>query len=157
MSQINIFALCVMLVITSACSSKQASVAVPAATELSTPADFVGTFVTSEYAHRDQGYDWTAVNIKALGSNQYAINIYSRADHKRQTCQYQGLAKMQDNHTLIAPLANTTVQMTLTLTNTTLSIWVDSDKPDDRFALMWYCSGGGSLAGEYQGLDDADN
>ena len=157
MSQINIFALFVMLMMTSACSSKQASVAAPAATELPAPANFVGTFVTSDYARREQGYDWTAVNIKAQANGQYAINIYSRADRKRQTCQYQGLAKMQDNHTLIAPLTNTAVQMTLTLTNNMLSIWVDSDKPDDRFALMWYCSGGGSLAGEYQGLDDADN
>jgi hypothetical protein len=42
-----------------------------------------GNYVTADYAERSKGYDWVAVNIELLGTDQIRIKVRSRTDLKK--------------------------------------------------------------------------
>ena len=111
-----------------------------------------GDYVTSDYAKRTQGYDWVGVTISAVDNENITIKVRSRSDIKQPTCRFDGTAKLigQDNaHGVIfKTVANDSVTF-LQFQNAKLTI-----EAQDKYALNYFCSGGATLAGDYEKLAD---
>ncbi len=104
--------------------------------------DLFGNYVSSSYLDRKQRMDWIAVSIKKMDDYRARITVRSRADLKKPTCTYDAIATTMDNNTLKS--FEDSHEVRFTLNRDTLTI--DSD---DENILYFFCSGGGSLAGEY--------
>lgn len=117
----------------------------------------IGDYVSEGYHKRSQGYDWVAVMVRADDKDKDKINISVRArsDIKKPTCQFEGEATLmgQDQaHGVVfqAPVNNSTAFFQFK--DNALGereLIVDSQ---DKYALNYYCSGGGSIVGVYQKL-----
>ena len=110
----------------------------------------IGDYATADYTKRDQGYDWVGVTISAIDNENITITVRSRSDIKQPTCGFDGTAKLigQDNaHGVIfKTVANDSVTF-LQFQNGKLTI-----EAQDKYALNTFCSGGATLAGDYQKL-----
>ncbi len=107
-----------------------------------------GNYVSDSYPNRHQGYDWVAVTVKESPSQRVAISIRSRADKKKPTCTYDGLASIVDGNTLVI---YDEFSMELRFENDTLTIQGKTEADDNR--MYYYCSGGATLGGEYLRID----
>lgn len=110
----------------------------------------IGDYVSAGYANKAQGYDWVAVLITANGSEQINIKVRARSDIKKPTCTFDGQATLmgQDKaHGVIFQTVANDSKVFLQFKDDKLTI--DSE---DKYALNYYCSGGGSIVGEYQKL-----
>ena len=109
-----------------------------------------GDYASADYDKRAQGYDWVGVMVRAESDQQIDIKVRSRSDIKKQTCQFDGKATLmgQDaaHGTIFQAQANDSTVF-FQFKDNMLTI----DSPD-TYALNYFCSGGGSLAGEYQKL-----
>ena len=109
-----------------------------------------GDYASADYDKRAQGYDWVGVMVRAESDQQIDIKVRSRSDIKKQTCQFDGKAILmgQDaaHGTIFQAQANDS-SVFFQFKDNMLTI----DSPD-KYALNYFCSGGGSLAGEYQKL-----
>lgn len=109
-----------------------------------------GDYASADYDKRAQGYDWVGVMVRAESDQQIDIKIRSRSDIKKQTCQFDGKAILmgQDaaHGTIFQAQANDSTVF-FQFKDNMLTI----DSPD-TYALNYFCSGGASLAGEYQKL-----
>lgn len=109
-----------------------------------------GDYASADYDKRAQGYDWVGVMVRAESDQQIDIKVRSRSDIKKQTCQFDGKAILmgQDaaHGTIFQAQANDSTVF-FQFKDNMLTI----DSPD-TYALNYFCSGGGSLAGEYQKL-----
>lgn len=113
----------------------------------------VGDYASEDYAKRAQGYDWVGVIIRADGANnseQIDIKVRARSDVKKPTCQFDAKATLMgqdDAHGIIFQSKVNDSTAFFQFKDGTLSI--DSQ---DKYALNYFCSGGGSIVGEYQKL-----
>ena len=110
----------------------------------------LGDYVSAGYAQRAQGYDWVAVMISANGSEAINIKVRARTDIKQASCSYEGQATLmgQDNaHGIIFQTIANDSLVFLQFKDGQLTI--DSE---DKRALNYFCSGGATLAGDYQKL-----
>ena len=111
-----------------------------------------GDYASADYDKRAQGYDWVGVMVRAESDQQIDIKIRSRSDIKKQTCQFDGKATLmgQDaaHGTIFQAQANDSTVF-FQFKDNMLTI----DSPD-TYALNYFCSGGASLAGEYQKLTE---
>lgn len=111
-----------------------------------------GDYASADYDKRAQGYDWVGVMVRAESDQQIDIKVRSRSDIKKQTCQFDGKAILmgQDaaHGTIFQAQANDSTVF-FQFKDNMLTI----DSPD-KYALNYFCSGGGSLAGEYQKLKE---
>ncbi|KRU22082.1 hypothetical protein [Psychrobacter piscatorii] len=111
-----------------------------------------GDYASTDYDKRAQGYDWVGVMVRAESDQQIDIKVRSRSDIKKQTCQFDGKAILmgQDaaHGTIFQAQANDSTVF-FQFKDNMLTI----DSPD-KYALNYFCSGGGSLAGEYQKLTE---
>ena len=109
-----------------------------------------GDYASADYDKRAQGYDWVGVMVRAESDQQIDIKVRSRSDIKKQNCQFDGKATLmgQDaaHGTIFQAQANDSTVF-FQFKDNMLTI----DSPD-KYALNYFCSGGGSLAGEYQKL-----
>lgn len=109
-----------------------------------------GDYASADYDKRAQGYDWVGVMVRAESDQQIDIKVRSRSDIKKQTCQFDGKAILmgQDaaHGTIFQAQANDS-SVFFQFKDNMLTI----DSPD-KYALNYFCSGGASLAGEYQKL-----
>ena len=109
-----------------------------------------GDYASADYDKRAQGYDWVGVMVRAESDQQIDIKVRSRSDIKKQTCQFDGKAILmgQDaaHGTIFQAQANDSTVF-FQFKDNMLTI----DSPD-TYALNYFCSGGASLAGEYQKL-----
>lgn len=110
----------------------------------------IGDYATVDYDKRGQGYDWVGVIISAVDNENIIIKVRSRSDIKKPTCSFDGTAKLigQDNaHGVIfKTVANDSVTFLQFKEN---KLTIDSE---DTYALNAFCSGGATLAGDYQKL-----
>lgn len=115
----------------------------------------IGDYASESYELRAQGYDWVGVRVTPLAHNEVSIAVRSRSDIKAPTCTFDGTAKLVGSDTahgiLFQTMANNSVAFFLFKDGT---LTIDSKTPD---ALRYFCSGGGSLAGEYHKLASAIN
>ncbi|MFK3917282.1 hypothetical protein [Psychrobacter sp. NPDC078501] len=107
-------------------------------------------YATADYDKRAQGYDWVGVMVRADGDRQIDIKVRSRNDIKKPTCHFDGKATLMGQDTAHGTIFQAKVNGSTTFfqfKDDTLII----DSPD-KYALNYFCSGGGSLAGEYKKL-----
>lgn len=113
----------------------------------------VGDYASDGYTKRAQGYDWVGVMIRADGTNngeQIDIKVRARSDVKKPTCQFDAKATLlgQDEaHGIIFQTKKNDSMAFFQFKDHTLTI--DSQ---DKYALNYFCSGGGSIVGNYQKL-----
>ena len=107
-------------------------------------------YATADYDKRAQGYDWVGVMVRADSDRQIDIKVRSRSDIKKPTCHFDGKATLMGQDTAHGMIFQSKVNDSNTFfqfKDDTLII----DSPD-KYALNYFCSGGGSLAGEYKKL-----
>ena len=110
----------------------------------------VGDYADEGYEKRAQGYDWVGVMVRADGDRQIDIRVRSRSDIKKPTCHFDGKATFMGQDTAHGMIFQSKVNDSTAFfqfKDDTLII----DSPD-KYALNYFCSGGGSLAGEYKKL-----
>ncbi|WP_372843996.1 hypothetical protein [Psychrobacter sp.] len=110
----------------------------------------VGDYASEGYDHRAQGNDWVGVMVKAAGDKQINIKVRARSDIKKPTCQFDGTATLMgqdDAHGIIFQSKINDSTAFFQFKDNKLTI--DSQ---DKYALNYFCSGGGTLAGDYQKL-----
>lgn len=110
----------------------------------------VGDYASEGYAKRTQGYDWVGVAVQADGNEQIAIKVRARSDVKKPTCQFDAKATLMgqdDAHGVIFQSKVNDSTAFFQFKDNVLTI--DSQ---DKYALNYFCSGGGSIIGEYQKL-----
>ena len=110
----------------------------------------VGDYASEGYAKRAQGSDWVGVMVKAVGDKQIDIKIRARSDVKKPTCHFDGKATLMgqdDAHGIIFQSK---------VNDSTAFFQFKDDKltidSQDKYALNYFCSGGGTLVGDYQKL-----
>lgn len=111
----------------------------------------IGDYATTDYENRAQGYDWVGVMVRLSGSQEIDITVRSRNDIKKPTCSFNGKATLmgQDNaHGIIFQSKINNSMAFFRFKDHTLTI--DSQ---DKYALNYFCSGGGSLVGNYEKLE----
>lgn len=107
-------------------------------------------YATAGYDKRAQGYDWVGVMVRAESDRQIDIKVRSRSDIKKPTCHFDGKATLVGQDTAHGTIFQTKVNDSIAFfqfKDDTLII----DSPD-KYALNYFCLGGGSLAGEYKKL-----
>lgn len=114
----------------------------------------VGNYVSDDYKKRGDGYDWIAVTVKEVGTDQLDVSIRSRADKKKPTCTFDTRAYKLDQNTYVADMDG--AKLHFKFQNDSVAIF--TEKEADMNKLYFYCSGGASLAGSYvkisEQLDD---
>ena len=111
----------------------------------------LGEYVNADYARREEGYDWVAIDFERASDTTAYVNVHSRMDKKKPTCAYSGLAKSTSAHSLIAQTSEGPLQFTFK-DNTVIV-----ESPDNTsVALTYFCSGGASLAGMYTRHEKAE-
>ena len=108
-----------------------------------------GNYVSEHYTRRGEGYDWVAVSVLEAGEEEIKILVRSRADKKKPTCTFDAFMRRVNNQTFATPFKE--AEILVRIEGSTLSI--STSKEENRSLLMWFCSGGGSLAGEYEKID----
>ena len=114
----------------------------------------VGDYASEGYHKRAQGSDWVGVMIRADGADngeQINIQVRARSDVKKPSCHFDGKATLMgqdDAHGVIFQSKVNDSTAFFQFKDDTLSI--DSQ---DKYTLNYFCSGGGSIVGEYQKLE----
>ena len=110
----------------------------------------IGDYANDGYERRLEGYDWIMVKVRSHGSDQINIQIRARDDIKKPSCYFNGKATLLGQNdargVVFETIANGS-KMFLQFKNGKLTI----DSPN-QYALNYFCSGGASLAGNYQRL-----
>ena len=111
----------------------------------------VGDYASEGYAKRAQGYDWVGVMVRPSGSQEIDLTVRSRSDIKKPTCSFNGKATLMgqdDAHGVIFQSK---------INDSTAFFQFKDDKltidSEDKYALNYFCSGGGSLVGNYERLE----
>ena len=105
-------------------------------------------YVSESYFKKDIGYDWVSVSLKDIDAHNAKISIKSRADRKKPTCTFDDVVSKSSNNEYISYKEGK--KIIFTLKDDTLSI--KSENVEDENILFYFCSGGGSLKGEYKRL-----
>lgn len=105
--------------------------------------DALRHYVTSDYAQRGEGYDWTVVSLRSFDKDSAEVRIRSRADRKRPSRSFSGKGRYNASlDTITVYYKNTPIFFALR--GDTLRV-----SSPDEVALRYFCSGGASLAGDY--------
>ncbi|WP_201527206.1 hypothetical protein [Psychrobacter frigidicola] len=110
----------------------------------------VGDYASEGYNKRQQGYDWVGVMVRSNSAAEIDIKVRARSDIKQPSCTFDGKASLvgQDN-------AHGVIFQTIANDSETFFQFKDGVLTIDsrgKYALNYFCSGGGTLVGEYQKL-----
>ncbi len=102
---------------------------------------------------------WQSLSISHLNGNQYKVDFSASLVKNRPGCSFEGVGTLEDGilAVKIPWKENTKPIMEIKKTDDRLGLDVFTKKFENRFALMIYCSGGASLAGEYLKTDITQN
>lgn len=108
--------------------------------------DYEGTYAL--FYEETKGYQ-QFLTITSEGEN-YKVHFTASKVKDRENCSFTQIGQVQ-NDTLFVNLGDPHkgVVMTINPTHDQLGVEVFTKNFDDRLALMYYCGGGGSLAGDY--------
>ena len=110
----------------------------------------VGDYADAGYENRSQGYDWVGVMVRSAGNEQIDIKVRARSDIKKPTCQFNGKASLMGQDKAHGVIFQTKVNdSTAFFQFKDGKLTIDSE---DKYALNQFCSGGGTLVGDYQKL-----
>ena len=122
---------------------------VSTSTKISTT-DFTGNYVSQNYDKRKEGFDWVAVSITKKSDSSFRFSVRSRTDIKKPTCTYDAEAKL---HTADS-LAFTEGGIVYFVVINDKELNISAKNRDDNLTLNYYCSGGGSFAGDYTKINE---
>ena len=108
-----------------------------------------GNYVSSDYENRNQRYDWVAVSVKQNIDSTVHISVRSRADIKKPTCTFDTNATKINDITYKAEIYNKNIIFTFNNNNLNIT----TENKEDIDILSYYCSGGGSLKGDYKKIE----
>lgn len=108
----------------------------------------VGNYVSDGYNQKDQGADWVAVTVTKINDSIAHIRIRSRIDQKKATCTFDADAILKDSISLSSSKDGAEVLYSFNDKGLTIS----SITEEGKNKLMYFCSGGGSIAGVYTKL-----
>lgn len=111
----------------------------------------VGDYVDGDYAQRGEGYDWVSISIVKIHDRGAYVKARSRSDKKRGTCTFDGVGFLRKEFLLAVDFDGKTIFFALDGDRLT----VQTESEDDADLLYFFCSGGATLAGEYQKLDES--
>ncbi|SNB30199.1 conserved hypothetical protein [Flavobacterium psychrophilum] len=117
----------------------------PSASNMS---NFEGTYI---YGKKEGASDWVEINIKSLkNQDSCSIVVNSKTINNKKGCEFNKLGLLK-NDTIFIKTTDWKRPVTVIITKKTNKITIDAieKQTDDRFVLNWYCSGGGSLIGDY--------
>lgn len=106
-------------------------------------------FVTSDYFHRNEGYDWSVVSIQKIAEDSALVKVRSRIDRKRPSKTFSGTGIYNRTKDSITVFSNN-IPISFSVVDSVLSISSPSES-----ILSYYCSGGSTLAGKYTFLEEA--
>ncbi len=113
----------------------------------------VGDYASSGYDKRAQGNDWVGVIVRADdsdNSDQINIKVRARSDVKKPTCHFDGQATLMGQDNAHGVIFQTTVNDSMAFFQfKDGQLTIDSQ---DKYVLNQFCSGGGSIVGDYQKL-----
>jgi hypothetical protein len=128
-------------------TKKTEKVLTPEATE---EFNVLGSYVSDDYSKRSEGYDWVAVSVTETESNNLNISIRSRADKKKPTCTFDAVAKKVDDKVYQTQIDGKSILFEFN----NAQINITAEKEEDEGLLYFYCSGGASIAGTYQKINE---
>ena len=109
----------------------------------------VGDYASEGYHKRAQGSDWVGVMIRANGADngeQINIQVRARSDVKKPSCHFDGKATLMGQDDAHGVIFQSKVN------DSTAFFQFQDDKltidSQDKYALNYFCSGGGSIVGE---------
>nr|WP_306448631.1 hypothetical protein [Odoribacter splanchnicus] len=102
---------------------------------------YEGDYVTDGYARRAEGYDWSVVSVTRQTDSTVNVSVRSRADIKKESCSFHATAFFRRD-TLVAKYEDADIFFVISAD----TLEISSDTPG---LLYFFCSGGGTLAGEY--------
>ncbi|ALF58926.1 hypothetical protein [Psychrobacter urativorans] len=110
----------------------------------------IGDYATDSYDKRQQGYDWVGVMVRPFGEAEIDIKVRARGDIKNPSCSYEGKATLMGQDLAHGVIFQTVANNSVTfLQFKDGKLTIDSQ---DKTALNYFCSGGDTLAGDYQKL-----
>ena len=109
-----------------------------------------GDYVSTGYDERAQGSDWVAVIVEPYGKDQIDIKVRARSDIKKPTCTFDAKATLMGQDKAHGAVFQTPVNNSMAFFQFKENkLTIDSA---DQYVLNYFCSGGGSIVGEYQKL-----
>lgn len=117
--------------------------------EPSTTQTVVGTYVSSEYENRAEGYDWVGVEISALSDSTAHIGVRSRVDLKKPSCRFDADASLIGKDSLETIYQGKSILFTVKDSLLTIA----TRQEDDINLLNFFCNGGGTIAGTYKMIE----
>lgn len=110
----------------------------------------IGDYATDGYDKRQQGYDWVGVMVRPSGEAEIDIKVRARGDIKKPSCSFDGKATLMGQDQAHGVIFQTVANNSMTfLQFKDGKLTIDSQ---DKMALHYFCSGGDTLAGDYQKL-----
>ena len=103
-------------------------------------------YVSDGYFQRNQGYDWVAVILNSFDKEKIKVQVRSRADRKKPTCTFDATAFKLNDSVYYTSVEGKEVLFEIH----TNSLEIKTKNIEDDAVLMFYCSGGASIAGKYK-------
>ncbi|OCB76517.1 hypothetical protein [Flavobacterium crassostreae] len=103
------------------------------------------------YGKKQGGAYWIEVKITDLKNQQhYNVTVQSKEIKGKSCCRFNKTGTLK-NDTLFIKTTDWKKPVTVIITKKNRTITIDAieKEADDRYALNWYCCGGGSLMGDY--------
>ncbi|MDR5590347.1 hypothetical protein [Christiangramia sp. SM2212] len=107
--------------------------------------NIIGNYVSDSYNKRDEGYDWLAINIQQVSSENYQLKVRSRADKKRPTC----LMDLSINKVSEGEYSGILQGKKIMVDFSKDSLRIYPENKSGEAVLSFYCSGGATVAGSY--------
>lgn len=111
---------------------------------------FTGDYVSENYTKRNEGYDWMAVSVNQLSDSSVHISVRSRIDKKKPSCTFDADAIKISKNQFRSNIDGKYIIYTFNLN----SINIAPEKNEDNVILQYYCSGGGSISGNYSKISE---
>ncbi|SHI41942.1 hypothetical protein SAMN04487911_10216 [Arenibacter nanhaiticus] len=115
-----------------------------------TNSTLIGDYVSGNYSRRDKGYDWVAVSVRESSESNLHISVRSRNDQKKPSCTFDAIASRVNDSTYTVDSREG--EFLFVFENDVISI--KSREAEKSSFLSYYCSGGSSLAGNYQKINE---
>ncbi|GAA4823507.1 hypothetical protein [Algivirga pacifica] len=110
----------------------------------------IGYYVSADYDKRQAGYDWVAVRVMQKDSTSLKVSVRSRADRKKPTCTFDAPIFPIEDSLYEARVNDKTILFHFTKEQLT----IDAKEKGDEEILQFYCSGGGTIGGQYTKLQE---
>ncbi|WP_104735791.1 PliI family lysozyme inhibitor of I-type lysozyme [Hanstruepera ponticola] len=146
----NFYAIVMILFLTFGCKNETKKIEEVSKTEFTEALNVLGSYVSDGYSKRSEGYDWIAISVTETENNQLNISVRSRADKKKPTCTFDAVAYKVDDKLYQTQIDGKSILFEFTNAQITIS----TEKEDDESLLYFYCSGGASIAGTYQKINE---